>query len=560
LHADRPRICVLFHQKYWLVHNTAGIDGLLKSFERFDADVLPIFVVSHANPIIGSIGLPALVRKYLIRDGKPVVDVIVNTMSFSQTLISNPGDGVQVSDDQFFVDLGIPVLQASTLYCNVDEWKRSPQGMGAADIAMSIINPEFDGQIDMVPFSGTGADSTGALRNIPIPDRCDMIAESAYRWAKLKHIPNSGRKVAILVYMYPPRQDLAAGGYGLDTPESVASVLKSMSAAGYTLDWVPENGRELMDRLLEGVTNDNDWMSDEQMRKVAVDLVTPKQYMEWFSEIAESARKRYVECWGDAPGDQHVLDGNLLLPGILDGNVFVGFQPDRGKCTTEAIHDPYNAPPHQYLAFYRWLRDVWGADAVIHVGTHGTLEWLPGKGAGLSSECDPDIVLGCIPNINPYIIDNPGEGMQAKRRSYAVVTTHMIPAMTRSGGYREMDELEDAVQAFIKAREQDQGAKLRPIIENVIRIARDMNMLHDMDLPDDCTVEQMEGCADRLYDYVLEAKDAMIKDGLHVLGEVPDGQRMDETVYSLVRYANGMVPSIRQSVADAFGLEMNDLV
>ena len=117
-----------------------------------------------------------------------------------------------------------------------------------------------------------------------------------------------------------------------------------------------------------------------------------------------------VEAWGEPPGDIHVLDGKQLIPGIMNGNVFIGFQPDRGKTTTEAIHDPWTAPPHQYLGVYRWLKYTWGADAVIHVGTHGTLEWLPGKSAGLSEECDPDFILSRMPNINPYIIDNPGEG------------------------------------------------------------------------------------------------------------------------------------------------------
>ena len=352
-------------------------------------------------------------------------------------------------------------------------------------------------------------------------------------------MPESEKKVAILIYMYPPRQDLAGGGYGLDTFASVRNILIAMKERGYTLDWVPTDSRELVDRMLEGVTNDDNWKSDIQLREAAIDLITKEQYDRWFDEIAESARKRMIEGWGDTPGDIHVLDGKQLIPGVMNGNVFIGFQPDRGKTTTSAIHDPWTAPPHQYLGFYRWLKCTWGADAVVHIGTHGTLEWLPGKSAGLSDECDPDIILGKLPDINPYIIDNPGEGMQSKRRQYAVITTHLIPAMTRAGGYETLNEVESAVQAYMKAREQKQDDKLPLIMDKIIRLCQENNLESDLGLEGRMTPEEMDPKIDGLYDYLLEIKDAMIKDGLHILGDIPVEQRLDETLYMLVRYRNG---------------------
>ena len=556
----RPVIAVFFHQRYWLVHNTLAIDCLIRKVEGRGANVLPIFTVSHENPVIGSMGLRRIIDDHLLKGGEPVIDCVVNTMGFSQTLIANPGCGEQVSEDNFFERLDVPILQAITLFGDPKEWLESEMGMNAADIAMGIVNPEYDGQIDTVPFCGPAIDDTGVYQPVPIEDRCDMIADTAYRWAMLRHIPNKDKKIAILIYMYPPRQDLAGGGYGLDTLQSVSDMLRYFERAGYSLDWMPENGKELVTRLLDGVTNDDNWKSDKQLKDASVDLVSNEDYLKWFSLLSEKVRGRWIDSWGEPPGVPHTVDGKFLLPGIMNGNIFIGFQPDRGKTSTEAIHDPRTAPPHQYLAFYRWLRDIWGANGVVHVGTHGTLEWLPGKGSGLSKDCDPDIILGNIPNVNPYIIDNPGEGMQAKRRSYCVITTHMIPAMTRAGGYEAISELEAVVQSYIRARSYRQDDKLPSILakmrENCIRL----NMMNDLELEPDCSDEVLASKVDKLYDYILDVKDAMIKDGLHILGDVPVGQRLDETIYSLIRYRNSEIPSLRETIAASMGLDLNDLL
>ena len=559
-HTGKPVILIQFVNAFYHRHNTSAIDVLWRKVEEIGGEPVSIFIRSYEDEVSGSIGIARIIDKYLVRNGRSIVDAVINTMGFSITLTSKPGTGEQVPDDNFFERLNVPVLQAINLYGPSKEWRESPFGLGPADIAMSVVEPEYDGQIDSVPYCGTEMTENGDYKQVAIDERCSAIAEMAFRWAKLRHIPNSEKKVAILIYMYPPRQDLAGGGYGLDTLQSVSDMLRWFRDDGYKLEWMPENGKELVNRLLDGVTNDDNWKSDQQLRDAAIDMVMKEQYDEWFSKIAESARKRFVEAWGEPPGDQHVLDGKLLLPGIMNGNVFIGFQPDRGKCTTEAYHDPWSAPPHQYLAFYRWLKDVWGADAVLHIGTHGTLEWLPGKSVGLSEECDPDIILGKIPNINPYIIDNPGEGMQSKRRQYAVTTTHMIPSMARSGGYDEINELEGIVQAYLKAKDYGQEDKLPSIMEKIIDLCVKLNMMSDLGLSADCSAEEMGDKVDKLYDYILEVKDALIKDGLHILGEVPQGERMDEMIYSLVRYPNGDIPSLREAVGHIHGYEVEDLL
>ena len=556
----KPVIAIFFVNVFQLRHNTDAIDVLWEKVLSIGAEPVAIFLKSYEDDMTGNMGVARIIDEHLIRDGGSIVDAVINTMGFAMTLTAKPGTGEQTSDDNFFERLNVPVIQAINLYGPSKEWKDSPFGLSPADIAMSVVDPEYDGQIDSVPYCGTERDGTGNYRQVAIVDRCEAIVEMAYRWAMLRHIPNKEKKVAILIYMYPPRQDLAGGGYGLDTLQSVSDMLGWFRDYGYTLDWMPEDGKELVTRLLEGVTNDDNWKSDKQLREASVDFVSKEQYDIWFSEIAESAQRRFIEAWGETPGDQHILDGKLLLPGIMNGNIFIGFQPDRGKCNTESYHDPWTAPPHQYLAYYRWLKYTWGADAVVHIGTHGTLEWLPGKSVGLSRECDPDIILDRVPNINPYIIDNPGEGMQSKRRQYAITTTHMIPSMARSGGYDEINELEVAVQAYLKAKDFGQMDKLPSISNKVLECCVKLNMLSDLGIGSEPSNEEIDSSMDRLYDYILEVKDALIKDGLHILGDVPESERMDEMIYSLVRYPNGEIPSLRESIGRIYGYEVEDLL
>ncbi|MCQ2085426.1 MAG: cobaltochelatase subunit CobN, partial [archaeon] len=556
----KPVIMIFFVSAYFTRGNTDAIDCLYRSVEEVGGEPWAVFYHTYPDELTGSIGIRRIIDEYLIKDGKARIDAALYTAGSSATVLSQPGRGEQVSLDNFFERFNVPVIQCINLFGSYKGWESSPFGLTPAEIAYAVVSPEYDGQIDGIPFSGSEKTAEGDFRQAPLEERCRSLAEMAYNWARLRHIPNNERKVAILIYMYPPRQDLAGGGYGLDTPQSVCDMLYYLSDEGYSLEWLPSDGKDLITRLLDGVTNDDNWKSDEQLRAAAVDLVSPKQYEEWFSLIPESARKKFIEAWGKAPGDIHVLDGKQLLPGIMNGNVFIGFQPDRGKCTTESIHDPWTSPPHQYLGFYRWLKYVWKTDAVVHIGTHGSLEWLPGKSVGLSEECYPDIILGKIPNINPYIIDNPGEGMQSKRRQYAVTPTHMIPTMARAGGYDELSELEGVVQAYLKTKEANDSSKTATVVEKILTLCKKLNLNSDLGLSSDCTADEIDEKVDELYDYLLEVKDTLIKDGLHILGEVPSDTRMCEMIYSLVRYPNEDIPSLRGAIAHLYGCDINDLL
>ncbi|MBR4227121.1 MAG: cobaltochelatase subunit CobN [Candidatus Methanomethylophilaceae archaeon] len=555
---DRPRVCVFFHQRFWVARNCGGVDGLLEALRERGADAIGIFTMTYPDDAVDAVGIGALIDRHLVRDGEPLVDCVVQTMGFSQTLRPKADDFVQSCDDDMFARLGVPVIQAIHLYGPSRKWRDSVYGLTSSEIAGAVVSPEYDGQIITVPIAGYEVEEDGRRRYRPLEDRCRMVADAAYMWAELRRKPPSEKKAAVLLYMYPPRSDLAGGASGLDTMESVARLLRSMSSRGYRLDWVPKDGRELADRLLEGITNDNSWLSDQEVRRRAAERIRASDYEGWLSEEPGSVRAALEEGWGKAPGDVHVLDGDFLVPGLVDGNVFVGFQPDRGKCDASAYHDPELAPPHQYLAFYRWLKHVFKADAVVHIGTHGTQEWLPGKSVGLSRECFPDAVLDSLPDIYPYIVDNPGEGMQAKRRGYAAVVTHMVPAMTRAEAYDDISELESAIQLRLRAKATGMDESVRNAEEKIFEIVTRMDLGSDLGLPD--SAEGISDRVDDIYDYLVEVKDALIADGLHILGQAPEGDLLKESVYSMVRNANGGVRSIRGAVAEDMGLDFQKLL
>lgn len=561
LDRSRPTVGIIFYQKQWLNGNLGNVDGLIRAVERLGGNPVAVFLQTYEEPLTGAIGVKRVLRELLTRDGEPILDSIVETMSFSQTLIATPGCGEQVCDDNFFASYGVPVIHAMTPAADLEGWSSDINGLSPAEVAYDVAHPEFDGQIITVPSCTTERLPDGSRAYVSIEDRAERIADIAMMWARLRRTPNADRRVAVLLYMYPPGTANAGGAAGLDTFASVVDLLHRMRDDGYDVGGsIPETPRELVDTLLSGLTNDIDWISDEEVARRSLDLVDGETYKGWLSEVPGPARERIVGDWGEPPGDIYVADGGLMIPGAVFGNVLVGFQPDRGRDVQASYHDPHTVMPHQYLAYYRWLRWAFGAMAVIHVGTHGTLEWLPGKSVALSSGCFPDIVQDSIPDIYPYIIGNPGEGVQAKRRAAAVIIDHMVPVMARAGSYDEIEELEGAIQRYMDAGNRGQAGSSPVLLGKIREIADRMDLYSDLHLDPACGDAELEARIDDLYDYVTEVKSNIIKDGLHILGRPPEGELLLESVYSLTRLDNGEVPSLRGAIASCLGYDIDTLL
>jgi cobaltochelatase CobN len=571
--AGRPTVGLWFYQSLWQAGNTLFIDRLIEEIERQGANVIPVFLHAAKDVERGTKGAEWVVENLFMKDGRPIIDVLISTLMFSLSIKpwegSDTGEGQEVarSEEWFIKRLNVPVLKAIVTYNTLADWNESLQGCSPMDISMGIAMPEFDGMLITVPVAArerTDIDPlTGArvIRFEPLPERTNKIVRLSLNWAKLRHIPNSQKKVAIIFHNYPPRDDRIGTAFGLDSPVSVLNIMKAMDDAGYTIERMPENGQALIEDVKSRLTLDRRWRSPEELAKRAIDSVTEGDYKDWFEQLPVAVQEKMTSAWGEAPGKLFVHKKNLIIPGVINGNIFIGLQPSRGFLEDPAAiyHSPDHPIPHHYYAYYRWIRDVFRADLVMHIGKHGSLEWLPGKSVGLSDSCFPDIAISDLPNIYPYIINNPGEGTQAKRRSYCCIIDHLVPVMHNADAYDEMAELEVMLADYYQAASEDQSklpTQKKMIWEKVCEAKRD----HDLEIEEEEAFSDFDKFLEKLHDYLHEMADTQIRDGLHILGEPPEGSRLDEFLVALTRLANGQVPSLRQSLAEAMGYDYDYLL
>jgi len=557
----RPTIGIWFHQTQWQGENTSFVDSLIEKIEQQGANVLPVFFSGNKNKALGINGLEWVIENYFMKDGKPTVDVVISALSFSLSTSLSGSTPITA-----LKKLGVPITKA-ILTCNTyEEWRDTMQGLSIIDLPSGIAMPEFDGLLITVPiaamaFSQTTSMGARLIQYEPIPERVTKLVSLSINWAKLRHIPNSEKKVAIIFHNYPPGNDTIGHAFGLDSSVSVLNILRNMREAGYQLDFLPEKGQELIEIIIKGLTNDRRWASTEELAERAVAKITRAQYTKWFNELPADVREKMEKDWGKPPGKLFSYKGELLVPGIVNGNVFIGLQPPRGflDAPSSIYHSPDLAMPHHYYGYYRWIRDVFKANVIMHIGTHGTLEWLPGKSVGLSKSCFPDITISDLPNIYPYVITNPGEGTPAKRRSYCCIIEHLVPVMHNADAYEEIAKLEVLLKDYYHAKTSDRG-KLKimqkQIWENVIQAKLD----HDLELTEETAFSDFDAFLEKLHAYLNELEDAQIRDGLHVLGEPPTDSRLEEFLVALTRLSNGAVPSLRQSLAEMKGYDYEDLI
>ncbi len=553
-----PTVGILFYRAHLLSGNTAFVDALIAEVERQGMQARAVFTQSLKDAPAGE--LPTALR--LLAEAGPV-DLLINTLSFAI------GDG----DPHPFMAAGVPVLQAITSSSSRDEWARNGRGLGPLDTAMNVAIPEFDGRIIGVPISFKEQEQNGPAHYAPDPERIARLVSLGRRLITLRHKPNAEKRIAFVFTNSSAKAQRVGNAVGLDAPASLLRLLHTLREVGYTIGPLPESSDQLIADLIARCSYDETWLSTEQLAQAH--RVPGEQYERWFAELPAALQQAMSRQWGPPPGGAYVHQGDLALAGIELGNVFVALQPPRGyDMDPNAIyHLPDLPPPHNYYALYRWLRDAWQADAIVHVGKHGTLEWLPGKGVGLGATCFPDQFLGDLPLIYPFIINDPGEGTQAKRRAHAVIVDHMTPPMTSAGAYGDLAELAHLVDEYYRTEQLD-PSKL-PLLQRQIweviqrsKLDDDLRYIlkadhgdhsHDWDgsFLDDGTptaFAELEGreVAHLLEDiegYLCELAGAQIRDGLHILGTVPEGEQLVELLYQLLRLPNLGAPSLPATVA-----------
>ena len=538
---DGGVVPIVFYRALVQSGNTAPVDALVQAIAARRLRPLPVFVQSLKDAEAAAL-LADLFAAY-----PPAV--ILNATGFS---VAASG-----AEDPLRADC--PILQIVFSGGDEETWRGGTRGLGPRDLAMNVALPEMDGRVlsRAVSFKAPlGRDPEAEADLVgyrPVADRIAFVADLARNWARLREKPAAERRIAIVLANYPNRDGRIGNGVGLDTPQSAVNLLRVLRNAGYRVGDIPENGDVLMRRLLAGPTNARPQAPYEESLPF-------NEYAASFATLPESVQQRVAAQWGAAERDpffhaSRLTCGDFAMPGFRTGNVAVIVQPARGynldpKAT---YHDPALPPPHSYLATYAWLADSFRGDAIIDLGKHGTLEWLPGKALALSAECFPEAVLGPLPHLYPFIVNDPGEGTQAKRRAQAVIIDHLTPPLTRAGSYGAQAELERLIDEYYDALRGD-PRRVTPLAADILERARAGGIDRDCGI---ALGEDQAEALKKLDAFLCELKDLQIRDGLHVFGESPDGARLDELLLAIVRARRGSVPedeSLIRALAADLGL------
>ena len=545
---NKPVIGLLFYREEWIWGDLAYQNAFIDEAEKQGYHVIPAF--ANASPDT-SAGMPTLMEvldNYFMKDGKPVIDALVSTMKFSLT-----GTGKASLDK--FKELGVPLLDAYTLLVSEKEWRDNKEGLNSIETSIAAAMPELDGFIHGVPIAGRVRKEDGTVEFVPIPERISRMVSKAGKWASLHRLKNKDKKIAIIFHNYPAKNSNIGSASGLDTMESTIRLMNRMKEEGYTIDFIPESTDKFIELMTSHATNDISMMTEEQAEECQ--KLSAKEYIDFFHTLGSDAQKRMEDEWGRAPGEVMISEkGNILVPGTMDGNLFLTVQPSRqyGMDPSKAYHDPYIAPTHQYLAFYYWLRNVWKADAVIHMGTHGNLEWLPGKSVGLDEESYPDIALGDLPNIYPYHMTITGEGMIAKRRAAGCLIGYMPAPVSDAGAYDEISELEKTMDEYAHLKET--GNDVSDMEKPLLELVQKAKLENDVPRGED---ESFDDYVSDLHNYIEELKDSEVHVGLHILGQPLEGDLLIDGILQLLRLSNDKIPSIYDLWAEKYGTTLDTI-
>lgn len=564
--STKTKVGVIVHEHRLRDNDMKTVDELYNSIIRNGGEPLILVTNTISSSRHGALGMKEALKFYFTKDEKPTVGTIINTTGMSISILASPGDGSEPRDTSIFELTKVPVIQGMQTYYSYEQWKKSLAGLDNMMLSSCVYQPEFDGQIITVPVATREVIETHCGKKntfLPIKDRVDKVCKLAVKWARLKDIPNKDKKVAIIFHNMPPRNDMIGCAFGLDTPESVNNMVKALKKDGVNLEYDFENGDSIIQKITDGLTNDLNWMPYEEILEKSVDTVSGEKYREWFNELSDKVKNKMTSDWGEAPGEFMVSKGEMLIPGIINGNVFIGLQPPRAyeEKAEEVYHNTDIVCPHQYIGFYKWVENIFKADVIVHVGTHGTIEWLPGKEIGLSRECYSDIAIGTLPHLYVYNIAVVGEGMQAKRRSHAALIGHMIPSMRRGGVYGELAEMDDLIDDYYHAKTNTPN-RLNILYDEIWDLALKLNLNRDLGVLEKPSYEEIKAneFVERIHLWIEKIKQSEVRDGLHIMGEMNDKERFANLCRLLVRVRNGEIPSLREGICEMEGYYLEDLL
>ncbi|EHC10573.1 cobaltochelatase subunit CobN [Fischerella thermalis WC114] len=556
------KVGILFYRAHYLAGNTKVIDALCEALAKRNLEPVPVFVSSLRELDVQE----ELSEIFQPKDSQSI-SVLLNTTSFSLARLETEAPQLEL-----WQKLDVPVLQVILSGGTVEQWQKQFQGLSPRDIAMNVALPEVDGRIISRAVSFKAVQTwhpqleTDVMVYEPVGDRIEFVAELASNWVRLRSKPPQERRIALILANYPTRDGRIANGVGLDTPASCVEILRALQLAGYEVEKIPATGDELIRLLTGGVTNDPE---GRELRPVQ-QSVSAQEYQEYFASLPQEVQQGICDRWDgfletnhqdakDAKKERennHNFTGDLAVSGFQFGNIFVGIQPARGYDVDPSLnyHAPDLEPTHAYLAFYYWVRECFGADAVVHVGKHGNLEWLPGKSVALSSSCYTEVALGALPHLYPFIVNDPGEGSQAKRRAQAVIVDHLTPPLTRAELYGGLQQLENLIDEYYEAESLDPG-RLSAVCSRIQELILKENLHLDLKLVN----SQEQLLIGKIDGYLCELKEAQIRDGLHIFGQCPSGRQLRDLIVAIARHPNRYHHGLTRAIAEDLDLDFDPL-
>jgi cobaltochelatase CobN len=516
-----PVAAVVFYRALLQAGNLAPVDALIAALRARGVNPLPLYCNSLKDAQSAEV-----VRDLL---SETSAEIVLNATGFA---LSAPG--AARAETPFDVCDG-PVLQVVFSGGNAVAWAEGTSGLSARDIAMNVALPEVDGRVltRAVSFKGAArwdpATQSSVVAYEPRADRIDFVADLAANWLRLRRLPARKRTIAVVLANYPNRDGRLGNGVGLDTPAGTMNLLLALKAEGYDTGELPASGQDLIGRLAAGPTND---LTDRKSRPGG-EPFSLAAYKRFFATLPQAVRDAVTERWGAPESDPFVEGDAFRLAAFRLGKIVIGLQPARGYNIdpVASYHDPALVPPHGYLAFYAWLRREVGVQAVVHMGKHGNMEWLPGKALALSEACFPEAVFGALPHLYPFIVNDPGEGTQAKRRAQAVIVDHLTPPLTRAETYGPLAELERLVDEYYDAAGLD-PRRLKVLRGDILELSAASGLDKDCGIAEGDDAETALG---KLDNHLCELKEMQIRDGLHIFGAAPEGRQLTDLLVALTR-------------------------
>ena len=537
---DRPLVGLFCYGGYHYDHTYPVMDVLTKKLEERNIGVIPIFSADLRYYIP--------IEKFFFKDGKPIIELMIDSLWFR--FAGGPLGGDHKKTFDVLRRLNVPILHGILLSeRSIDAWRADKRGVSPIVTITTVILPELDGRFEPIVAVGPvqiEENESGKVQEfIAIEDRVEKIANRVEKWVKLKRKTNSEKKVAIILYDYPPGEENIGRASYLDVFKSLANILNYLKQRGYNIpkEYTPAEIKEMV--LSSGLVNSGDWLLT-QNALAKLPKVSLREYKNWFDNLPRIVREKVVKSWGEPPGDIMTIGNTIILPIIEIGNIYIGIQPSRGvhEDKSKVYHSRELPPHHQYIAFYKWLENKANVDALIHLGTHGTLEFLPGKEVGLSNECYPDILIGNMPNVYLYHVVNASESSIAKRRSYALIINHASPPTMTSGLSNELIEIEQLLDQYYDILQYDKQ-KASMLEEKIVEKAKKFNL---------------GVSAEEIHDKLAEYKRSLVPEGLHVFGEKINEQQLVNILLHISRYERGSVKSLLGVLAEKKGLNYHDLL